>query len=150
LTEKINTSREAVQKTGKAFLIAGSAFGVFLLLTGSHVSGWGQWDWQRGFETTVWRWFLGSGITLCVLSYIAYPIMKPVHVAWMKFAFVLGWINVRILLGLFFYLIVTPIGVIMRLFGKDLLDKKIDRSAKSYWIKKERTGFDPGRYERLF
>jgi hypothetical protein len=68
----------------------------------------------------------------------------------MKFAFVLGWINTRILLGIFFYLILTPIGLIMRISGKDLIDQKIDKGAKSYWKKRERVPFDPAQYERLF
>jgi hypothetical protein len=76
--------------------------------------------------------------------------MKPVYTAWMLFAFVLGWINTRVLLGAFFYLVMTPLGLILRWTGKDLLDERIDRSAASYWIKRERKPFDRKRLERMF
>ena len=84
------------------------------------------------------------------LSHVAYPAMKPVHIGWMMLALALGWLNTRLLLGVFFYVIVTPIGVIMRLFGKDILDEKLDRSATTYWIKRESVPLDKKRYENLF
>ena len=68
----------------------------------------------------------------------------------MKFAHALGWINTRLLLGLFFYLVLTPAALILRLLGKDLLHQQVDRSAPSYWIKREPVQLDPERYERLF
>jgi hypothetical protein len=68
----------------------------------------------------------------------------------MKFAALLAWVNTRLILGLFFYLVLTPVGVILRLMGKDLLDEKIDRSASSYWIKRDQAITDRSRYERLF
>ena len=68
----------------------------------------------------------------------------------MKFAHVLGWINTRLLLGLFFYLVMTPVALVLRLAGKDLLQQRLDRSAKSYWVKREPAPTDPERYERLF
>ena len=37
-----------------------------------------------------------------------HAVLRPIYVGWMKFAFVLGWINTRLILGLFFYLILTP------------------------------------------
>ena len=55
-----------------------------------------------------------------------------------------------LLLGLFFYLVMTPMGVIMRLGGKDFLHERIDRSAASYWIKREDKEFNRDRYRRLF
>jgi hypothetical protein len=100
--------------------------------------------------TSQWPWFLGAAAVFLLAGLVAYPVLRPVYIGWMKFAFVLGWINTRILLGLMFFLVVTPIGLILRLTGKDLLDQKIDRSAKSYWVKRERKEFDPKRYERLF
>jgi hypothetical protein len=147
LTNNIDSSREAVKKTGKAFLIGFSILAALLFL--SH-SGWLSLNWQQGVQSSSWRWFFGSGIVLFGLSHLAYPIMKPIHIGWMTFAFALGWINTRILLGIFFYLILTPIGVVMRLLGKDILDEKIERSATSYWVKRESVPGNPQSYERLF
>jgi hypothetical protein len=68
----------------------------------------------------------------------------------MKFAFLLGWLNTRLLLGVFFYLILTPIGLLLRLTGRDLLDRKIDPAARTYWSKREVVPFDPERCERMY
>jgi hypothetical protein len=150
LIEKIDTSRDAVKKTGKAFLIAGCFFSVLFLVVKSHAGGWTDWNIQQGIESSAWKWFLGVGAFLFVLSRVAYPVMKPIHIGWMTLAFALGWVNTRILLGVFFFLIVTPIGLIMRMLGKDLLSERIDRNAESYWIRRERVAFDPKKYERMF
>ena len=58
--------------------------------------------------------------------------------------------NTRIILGIAFYLIMTPMGMLLKLLGKDLLDKRIDRNAGTYWKDREQKAFDRERYERLF
>jgi hypothetical protein len=150
LIEKVDTSHEAVKKTGKAFLIAFLAIAAIIFLKHSHVDGWTGWDWAEGFAAMWWKVFLVAGPVIFVLSHVAYPIMKPFHFAWMKFAFMLGWFWTRVFLGIFFYCIITPSGLLMRLFGKDLLDEKIDKSAKSYWIKRDLSKFDPKHASRTF
>ena len=150
MIEKVDTSREAVQKTGKAFLIAGSAFGAIFFLSHSHIGGWSNWNWGKGFESDVWKWVLGLGLGLFGLSHFAYPVMRPLHFAWMRFSQVLGWFSTRIVLSLFFYLIITPTGLLMKLLGKDLLDQKINKSARSYWIKRDLNKFDPKHAARSF
>jgi hypothetical protein len=137
LIEKVDTSREAVRKTGKAFLIAGCVVAAILF-------------WKHGFDGIGWRWVLGAGIALYGAGIFAYPVMKPIHIGWMKLAQILGWISTRIVLGLFFYLVLTPGGLVIRLLGKDLLDRRIDKSAKTYWRKRESTAFDPKRMENQF
>jgi hypothetical protein len=97
-----------------------------------------------------WQWFAGGAAFFLLTGLFGHAILRPLYIGWMKFAFVLGWINTRVLLGLFFYGVVTPIGVAMRLFGKDLLDQKINRSAATYWIRREKGASDPKRCERMF
>jgi len=77
-------------------------------------------------------------------------LLRPIHVIWMRLAFILGWINTRLILSILFYLVFTPIGLVMRLFRVDLLDRKIDKNKESYWRKKEKSGFSPLNYERQF
>ena len=74
--------------------------------------------------------------------------LEPVYIVWMRFASILGWINTRIILVIIFYLVFTPLGLLIRLFRIDLLERgnKLD----SYWKKKEKTGFNPLDYERRF
>jgi hypothetical protein len=134
LTDRIQGTREEVRKFGYLFAAVLSIIALYTLYRG----------------TSHWLWFLGAAVVFLVAGLAAYPVLRPVYIGWMTFAFVLGWINTRILLGLMFFLVFTPIGLLLRLTGKDLLDQRIDRSAKSYWVKRERKEFDPKRYERLF
>ncbi len=85
-----------------------------------------------------------------ILSFVCPLLLKPLYIAWMKLAFVLGWINTRLVLFIIFYFVFTPIGLIMRLFGSDLLDRKIDKTAQSYWRKRENKAFVVQDYERQF
>ena len=69
---------------------------------------------------------------------------------WMAFAKALGFVNTRILLGLFFYLCMTPLGFLLCLLGKDLLRLRLNPGVNTYWIPKAREPFDPERYKRQF
>ena len=58
---------------------------------------------------------------------------------WFKLGLLLGAIVAPIVMGMIFFLTVTPTGIIMRLFGKDIINQKIKKTAKSYWIKRKKT-----------
>ncbi len=85
-----------------------------------------------------------------LLAAITPILLKPIYIVWMKLAFVLAWINTRLILFIVFYLVFTPIGLAIKLFRVDLLDRKIDRGQESYWKKKEKSPFSPLNYERQF
>lgn len=68
----------------------------------------------------------------------------------MRIAAVIGYINTRILLILVFYLIIAPMGMMMRLFGKDIAGLKIDKKRPTYWIKRPQGKVDPAQYEKQF
>ena len=133
-TERINASPREVRKFGIMFAAVCLIAGAYAIFRGS----------------PHWPWFAGGVAFFSLTGLFGNAILRPLYIGWMKFAFVLGWINTRILLGLFYYGVVTPIGVLLRLFGKDLLDQKIDRSAATYWIRREKGTSDPKRCERLF
>lgn len=69
---------------------------------------------------------LGSGLTIPI-------ILKPIYFIWMVFATILGWIMTRVILSLLYYAIMTPIGLILRLFGKQFIELEWDKSKGSYW-----------------
>lgn len=80
-------------------------------------------------------WLAGAGAWLAVA--LIYPKgLTPLYKAWMAFGHVLGWINARIILGLVFFVVVMPIGLIMRLFGKDFLRMRPNRFG-SYWVQRD-------------
>lgn len=77
-------------------------------------------------------------------------LLQPIYIFWMKLAFVLSWINTRIILFIIFYLIFVPISLCMRLFGADLLNIKIEKTKLSYWNKKDNALFNLTDYQRQF
>lgn len=95
-------------------------------------------------------WFTGGAAFFMLTGLFFEPVLRPIHAAWMAFARALAWANTRLLLGVFFYLVLTPLGLVMRLFGKDFLDERIDRSSRSYWIPRKPEPLDKARCERLF
>ena len=95
-------------------------------------------------------YFLWPGAVLLASGVIFPRALKYVYLAWMSVAFVLGFIISHVILGLFFFLVITPIGLLARGFGKDFLSLKLDPKAKSYWIPREPKAKLPTDYERQF
>jgi len=91
-----------------------------------------------------------AGVVFVVLGRGAPRSLKPLYKAWMTLALVLGFFTSRVILCILYYFVLTPIGVIMRLFGRDLLDRRWDKEARSYWIKKERKAYDREQYKKLY
>ena len=95
-------------------------------------------------------YFLSIGAIL-VLSGLLFPvILRPLNKAWMTLAVLLGWVMTRVILSLLFYIVITPISIIARIFGKHFLDIKIDKSRTSYWEKRKNVPLSPSDYERQF
>lgn len=74
---------------------------------------------------------------------------RPVYVVWMALVLPIGWTVSHLLLMIVYYLVLTPIGLLMRLFGYDPLQRGFDRSAPSYWTPHD-PGADAGRYFKQF
>ena len=77
-------------------------------------------------------------------------ILKPFYVSWMLLAHMLSWVNTRIILGVIFYLIFTPIALVMRIVQRDGLQKKINKSASSYWTQRTAPKNIKEHFERQF
>ena len=80
-------------------------------------------------------WSLVVSLIFLVLGIINSNFLLPLNKLWFKFGIFLGKIISPIIMGIIFFLVVTPIGLIMRLLGKDVLNLKLN-DYKSYWIKK--------------
>jgi hypothetical protein len=75
---------------------------------------------------------------LLILPALVYPrSLKWAYRVWMAIGHVLAWINTRIILGIIFFGLFTPVGFIMRLFGWDPLRRRSDRKAASYRLVRE-------------
>lgn len=80
--------------------------------------------------------FLLFGGLLVSFGLILPALLRIPYMVWMGVAFAIGWIVSRIILLILFYIVILPIGLIARLFGKDFLNIKIRNGDNSYWIQK--------------
>ena len=80
-------------------------------------------------------WSLIISLIFLILGILNSKILSPLNKVWFKFGILLGKVISPIIMGIIFFLVVTPIGFIMRLLGKDLLNLKYS-DIKSYWIEK--------------
>ena len=80
-------------------------------------------------------WSLIISFIFFILGILNSKILTPLNKLWFKFGIFLGKIVSPIIMGIIFFFVVTPIGVLMRIFGKDILDLKYNNN-KSYWIEK--------------
>ena len=80
-------------------------------------------------------WSLVFSFIFLVLGILNSNILTPLNKLWYKFGILLGKIISPIIMGIIFFLVVTPIGLLMRLLGKDILNLKYSNN-KSYWIEK--------------
>ncbi len=103
--------------------------------------------WRRGADEIAMAVFIIAA--LFALSTLAPPILAPVYRSWMRFAEILGWINTRVLLTLIFYLVVTPLGLIMRIARRSPLDSGKSRRSTD-WTEPSRSSYGDRHYERQF
>ena len=82
-------------------------------------------------------WSLSISIIFLVLGIVNSKILTPLKKVWIKLGEILGKVIAPIVMGLIYFVIITPIGILIRLLGKDLLNIKYNKN-KSYWIKREK------------
>ena len=102
------------------------------------------------FEKSSHPYFLAVGGVLILLGIIVPKILFPIQKAWMVIAVILGFIMTRIILSILFYLIITPIGLLAKLFRKDFLDRKFDKNKSTYWNFRELKEYEKIDTERQF
>ena len=77
-------------------------------------------------------------------------LLKYLYIVWMKLAFILSWFNARLLLCVIFYLVLSPVGLIMRIFRVDFLERRFNPSLDSYWKAREKKQPLPEDYTKQF
>ena len=129
-------------KTGKKDLRSfGVTIGIILLL----IAGFLFYKEKESFQLFIYiaTSFIGIGFIIPIL-------LKPIYIIWMTFAIILGWFMTRVILSLLFYMILTPIGLILRVFGKDLLELRLNRKKSTYWNYISEGVIEKERYEKQF
>ena len=81
-------------------------------------------------------WSLIISFIFIILGLLNSKILTPLNKLWFKFGVILGIIISPIIMGIIFFLVVTPIGLIMKVLGKDLLRLKYNKKDNTYWIEK--------------
>ena len=91
------------------------------------------------------------GLSVFFLIMLALPkLLAVVFKGWMAVAGVIAWANKQILFTIVFFVVITPVGIIQRIAGRDYMNKRFDPAAKSYWIPREDRPVDPATYEKRF
>ncbi len=106
--------------------------------------------WLRSGTFPEWTLALAViGFTIGLLLWIVPQIARPFYLVWYFFACCIGIVVSNLLLIAFYYLVLTPIGLVMRLCGRDPMKRRFHRDAKTYWTDAEKV-VDPRRYFRQF
>ena len=125
----------------------GAIFLVGFVLIGSVKYFW-QWEWFIRRDEKVGLIFIIIGLVIGGIGLTGTRLALPFYYLWMGIAFVLGNIMSRVIMALIFYGIVTPLGLLARLIGRDKLQLK-KRDTKSYW-QDNSLPEEPEKYERQF
>ena len=136
--ENLNRVEEIEVSSDRSF---GMVFTLVFLAVGIWVVSGGQSE----------GWFFLAGAALFFTVALARPsILGPLNRAWMKFGLLLGRVANPLILGVVFFLVITPMAVVRRLLGKDSLHLKSKSGLESYWIDHNPPGLKPGSMTRQF
>jgi len=124
MSTEINTAEVTTSDLRKFGFIMG---GMFALIFGLIF----PWLGDKTFETwPIWPFIVTA--VFWVIAIVAPQILRPVNDIWVKVGNVLGFINSRIILGVMFFVMIFPIGMLLKLFGKDSMDRKLDKKTDTY------------------
>lgn len=129
--ENLERDEHLVGSTDRNF---GFVMAAFLVIVGL---------WPLAFGGAVRAWALLPAVVFLIFALLRPQALSGLNRLWMRLGVLLNRIVSPLALGAVFFLTVLPIGVLMRLGGKDPLRLKYDPAAKSYWIPREPPGPDP-------
>lgn len=139
----MNHEKSSVEEDGK--VSSDRAFGwvlavVFLLIAAAPLLHGGPWR----------IWSLALAISLAIAAALAPALLAPFNRLWTGLGEVLRRFMTPLILAFIFFVVLTPLGLLMRLIGKDLLRLRLDRNAASYWIERQPPGPQPESFKDQF
>jgi hypothetical protein len=138
-------SHESLERSetiqGSSNRTLGLTFGVVFLIVGLY-------PWMFGGPIRWWGVVASAAFVLVAL--LVPGVLRPLNTAWTRLGLLLHRITSPIVLGIMFFLVVTPTGFLMRLLGKDMLRLRMDRGAPSYWIERQPPGPKPDTLSNQF
>ena len=105
-----------------------------------------RWKGELTTAPVVLWWVGGIG---ALVYYGVPPIRRPFVRLWTNVTYPIGWVLSHVILALVYYLVFTPIGLALRLFGRDAMERRLDPKASTYWKERPPAG-DPARYFKQF
>jgi len=95
-------------------------------------------------------WLIGVAVAFAACALVYPRALHPLNYVWFRFGLLLHRVVSPLVIGAVFFLCVTPIGLIMRLFGKDVLSLRRRADLASYWIVRDPPGPEPGTMTNQF
>ena len=134
--KSLDTSSKEIRKFGLVIAVALGVIGSFVYVKFGN------------FDVVGWLW--GIGLLFLILGFILPSVLRPVYRIWMLLAHFIGGIVSRVILIVLYYIVLVPIGLVLRLFGKDVLDQNFDKKRESYWIKKDLSNHTREQYRKMY
>lgn len=114
--------------------------GIFLIIA--------AWPLMFGGSFREWAGIVSGVFTAAAL--IVPAVLTPLNRAWARFGLVMHKITNPLLMGVVFYVTVVPTGLILKLLGKDPLRRKLDKTARTYWIKRDTHAITKNSFDNQF
>ena len=108
----------------------------------------GMFYWRTG-SFRIPQYILAFGLTLSAFYWLIPSLRKYIYLAFTYAAFPIGFVISHLILAFTYYLVITPIGLLMRLLGRDPMHRAFDRAAPTYWLPRTQSP-DPSTYFRQF
>tara|TARA_Y100000590_G_scaffold1144_1_gene1495 strand:- start:120 stop:515 length:396 start_codon:yes stop_codon:yes gene_type:complete len=121
-----------MKKKNKIKISSNRSFGIVFFVVFLIISVWPLLN-----ENPLRIWAISVSIIFLILGLMNSKILTPLNLIWYKFGILLGILISPIVMGIVFFLVVTPTGFIMKILGKDLLNTNFNKEIKSYWINRD-------------
>ena len=96
----------------------------------------GLWPLKNGDNLNLY--FSITSLIFLILGLVNSKLLSPLNKAWIKFGEILGLIIAPIVMAFIYFIFLTPVSLVVRVFGKDLLRVKFNKKIDSYWIKRKK------------
>ena len=123
-----------MSKNSKIKISSNRSFGIVFFFVFLIISLWPLIN-----ENPLRVWSIYVAIIFLILGLMNSKFLAPLNILWFKFGELLGSIVAPIVMGIVFFVVITPIGLFMKMIGKDLLNDKYNNKNKSYWINREKS-----------
>jgi hypothetical protein len=136
--ESFDRKAPVSSSSNRAFgLVFGAVFAIIAL-----------WPWVFGGQIRIWSAVVGAVFVL--VAWLWPAVLAPLNRVWTRFGLLLHRVVSPVVLGVMFFVVITPMGLVMRALGKDPLRLRLDRNARSYWIDRQPPGPAPDSLNNQF